>query len=337
VTAVRTTCLVLTLAALTAPARAADDAVRAAVEKGLSRLETGAASYVQNRQCFSCHHQTPAIVAFQSARKRGFTVSGDALQAQVDFTAETFRPKREQIAKGQWVPGGNTHAAYALYTLEVGGYAPDETTAALVEYLLVRQKPDGSWPAVANRPPMEGSAFTNAALALRALKYYGPGKEAADADDLRKRVEAASDKGRDWLLHAKPATTEDEASRLRGLAWAGADAHEVAAARDLLLTEQRDDGGWAQLPDRDSDAYATGIVLTALRAAGVRPEDEAYRKGVEYLLKTQTDDGAWIVQTRSRPVQTFFDNGDPGGKSQFISFAATGWAVQALLETRPEK
>jgi hypothetical protein len=31
----------------------------------------------------------------------------------------------------------------------------------------------------------------------------------------------------------------------------------------------------------------------------------------------------------------FFDNGDPHGKSQFISFAATGWAVLALLETVP--
>jgi N-acyl-D-amino-acid deacylase len=43
------------------------------------------------------------------------------------------------------------------------------------------------------------------------------------------------------------------------------------------------------------------------------------------------------VQTRSRPVQVFFDNGDPGGKSQFISFLATGWATLALLEACPEK
>ena len=64
----------------------------------------------------------------------------------------------------------------------------------------------------------------------------------------------------------------------------------------------------------------------------MKPEDAAYRKGVSYLLKTQRDDGAWIVETRSKPIQIFFDNGDPGGKSQFISFAATGWAVLALLE-----
>jgi N-acyl-D-amino-acid deacylase len=311
-----------------------DPAVQKAVEKGLRRLEKGAASYVKNRQCFSCHHQTPAIVALQSARRRGFEIDADLLKQQIDFSIETFTPKREQIIKGEWVPGGNTQTAYALFTLEVGGYAPDETTAALVEYLLVRQKSDGTWPALANRPPIEGSPFTNAALALRALKHYGPEKEAKDAEALRKRIDAAYEKGRKWLLAAKPATTEDKASRLRGLASVGAEAKDVEAARDLLLGEQRDDGGWAQLADHDGDAYGTGIVLIALRQAGVEPDDKAYQKGVQYLLKTQTDDGAWIVQTRSRPVQTFFDNGDPGGKSQFISFAATGWAVAALLETR---
>jgi len=53
---------------------------------------------------------------------------------------------------------------------------------------------------------------------------------------------------------------------------------------------------------------------------------------VKYLLRTQREDGAWVVQTRSRPLQAFFDNGDAGGKSQFISFAATNWAILALLE-----
>ena len=71
---------------------------------------------------------------------------------------------------------------------------------------------------------------------------------------------------------------------------------------------------------------------------GERPEvarSDAYRRGMAYLLRTQTARGAWLVKTRSRPVQTFFDNKDPGGKDQFISFAATGWAVQALLECVP--
>jgi N-acyl-D-amino-acid deacylase len=128
---------------------------------------------------------------------------------------------------------------------------------------------------------------------------------------------------------------EDKVFRLRGLVYAAAEADEVASARELLLKEQRPEGSWSQLPDLKGDAYATGSALVALRVAGLPADDAAYRKGVKYLLGTQKEDGAWIVETRSRPIQIFFDNGDPGGKSQFISFVATNWAVLALLETLP--
>jgi N-acyl-D-amino-acid deacylase len=335
---VRTTCVILLFAALAAPAQAeAPDALRAAVEKGLHRLEQGAANYTKNRQCFSCHHQAIPMAAFDSARRRGFAVDEEEVRHQVEFTLDAFRPKREQIAKGQAVGGTNTSAVYALFTLDMGGSAPDEVSAALVSYLLEKQRSDGCWPVQSNRPPMQNSDFTPTVLALGALKTFGPGKEAKDADELRKRIEAAYDKGRAWLLSATPKTTEDRSFHLRGLVSVGADREAIDAARDALLKEQRKDGGWAQLPERDSDAYATGTVLTALRLAGVRADDQSYQQGVQYLLKTQRDDGGWVVETHSKPVQTYFDNGDPGGKSQFISFPATAWAVMALLETFPTK
>jgi hypothetical protein len=75
--------------------------------------------------------------------------------------------------------------------------------------------------------------------------------------------------------------------------------------------------------------------LVTLRRAGLAATEKAHQKGVKYLIDSQLDDGAWFVQTRSKPLQKFFDNGDHGGKSQFISFAATNWAVLALLDTLP--
>src|SRR5947209_4037462 len=122
------------------------DAVRAAVEKGLRRLEEGAANYTKNRQCFSCHHQAVPMAAFESARRHGFAVDEEELRHQVEFTLDTFRPQREKIAKGQGVGGTTTSAGYALFTLEMGGSPPDEVTAALVEYLLAKRRPDGAWP-----------------------------------------------------------------------------------------------------------------------------------------------------------------------------------------------
>jgi N-acyl-D-amino-acid deacylase len=323
---------------LALPAASADpspDPIRAAVERGLRRIEQGAASYPKHRDCFSCHHQAMSITSLTSARRHGFVVEPAKIRQQVEFTLKTFEPKKAQMRKGQGIPGANTTAAYALYALEAGGHAPDETTAALVEYLLQTQRRGGSWPAVTKRPPTEGSTFTNNALALGALRAYGPAKDAKGADELRGRIDKAFNRGRDWLLANKPETTEDKVFRLRGLVSAGAAGSEITAARDVLLREQRTDGSWAQLSDRDGDAYGTGTVLMALRVAGVPTSDGAYQMGVKYLLATQKKDGSWIVETRSRPVQVFFDNGDPGGKSQFISFIATNWAVLALLETFP--
>jgi len=62
------------------------------------------------------------------------------------------------------------------------------------------------------------------------------------------------------------------------------------------LREQRADGGWSQLPTLASDAYATGLALVALHQGGVLPVDHAaYRRGVEFLLRTQLEDGSWFV------------------------------------------
>jgi N-acyl-D-amino-acid deacylase len=80
----------------------------------------------------------------------------------------------------------------------------------------------------------------------------------------------------------------------------------------------------------ESDAYATGTALYVLLDTGSAAADEKIQRGIQYLLKTQLEDGSWHVKTRAKPVQVFFDNGDPHGKDQFISIPATGWSIAAL-------
>lgn len=79
-----------------------------------------------------------------------------------------------------------------------------------------------------------------------------------------------------------------------------------------------------------SDAYATGQTLFILQATGLETSAEAYRRGMDFLLRSQCGDGSWFVATRSKPAQPYFDNGDPHGMNQFISIPATCWAVSAL-------
>jgi mono/diheme cytochrome c family protein len=92
--------------------------------------------------------------------------------------------------------------------------------------------------------------------------------------------------------------------------------------------------GWAQLPGRETDAWATGTALYALHVAGGLPtSDPAFQRGVEFLLRTQFDDGSWWVRSRSWPFQPHFDSQFPHGKDQWISAAGTAFATMALLIT----
>ena len=60
-----------------------------------------------------------------------------------------------------------------------------------------------------------------------------------------------------------------------------------------------------------------------------------YRRGLEFLIKSQRDDGTWHIKSRSRPFQTYFESGFPHGPGQFISSAGSGWATAALVLACP--
>ena len=55
-----------------------------------------------------------------------------------------------------------------------------------------------------------------------------------------------------------------------------------------------------------------------------------HAKGIEFLLRTQIEDGSWFVESRAVPIQAAFASGFPYGPHQWVSAAATGWAVTAL-------
>jgi hypothetical protein len=61
----------------------------------------------------------------------------------------------------------------------------------------------------------------------------------------------------------------------------------------------------------------------------------AYRRGLDFLIRCQRVDGSWFVKSRSRPFQTYFESGFPHGPDQFISAAASAWAVAALALACP--
>lgn len=326
----------LLIAASLSAILAADDlprpeAVREAVGRALPLILKSTAEYPESRDCFSCHHQAMPVLALATARARGFAVEAEAIRGPVELTEADLLGAAESYRKGVGQGGGVTRAGYALFTLEVGGKAPDELTGDVAEYLLKRDEARDHWRSSSDRPPSEASEFTSTYLALRALATYG---REAQKDRIAGRVA----KARKWLEATRPKDTEDRVFRLLALRAASAEEAAIRKAVGDLLATRRDDGGWAQLDGGKSDAYATGSALVALNlAGGLATDSPVYRGGLKFLIADQRGDGSWFVASRSKPFQPYFESGFPHGKDQFISMAATSWAVTALAMACPEK
>lgn len=282
--------------------------------------------FVQEARCTSCHGQDVPAVAYGLARERGFVID-DVSQGR-QFAAQVSRwTERSELARQMTspLPGEPASIAYGLLGLHAAGYPVDDMTDAMTRYLLRTQQPDGAWRDPIRRPPMEDGPIVGTALTVLGVRRFPPRGLAVE-------TQAAYARAARWLAVAKPALPNEAVFRLLGLRAAGADRADLETAAAALVASQRNDGGWAQLPGLESDAWATGSTLYALHESGVvAPTDRAYQRGVAFLLRTQFDDGSWWVRSRTWPFQPHFDGKFPHGKDQWISQGATAWAAVALL------
>ncbi|HLW66640.1 MAG TPA: prenyltransferase/squalene oxidase repeat-containing protein [Gemmataceae bacterium] len=311
------------------PTEPTPEEMATAVSRGLAIVQKAAANYPKHRDCFSCHHQTLPMLAMISARDHGVKIDADLLPVQVQFTHKSFENSTSSLKKGKGIGGRAMTVGYAAWALLLADSKADDTTEALVEYLLQIQREEGHWTGQVCRPPLEESYFTATFLALQAMKRYG-------TEAQKPRINHALLQAKAWLASAPAKGQEDKAMRLWALHEFSERKEDVAAARNAVLKSQRPDGGWAQLDEMDSDAYATGQILFILQATGLNAHQQTYRRGIDFLLKTQKPDGSWFVRSRSKPIQADFDNGDPHGKDQFISIPATAWATAALAASLPQ-
>ncbi|MGL4549893.1 MAG: hypothetical protein ACRC33_01795, partial [Gemmataceae bacterium] len=201
--------------------------LRDAVGRGVGRLREAGRNWQRNRACFSCHHQTVPMLAVAEG-------GGDALwmRSQSAHTHEHFRRLIEPMKEGRHIGGGAFTAAYGLWALSLAGHEPDETSRAVVTYLLKVQLKSGAWNPSCVRPPSQESV-----VALTVLTLVQMARHADDAQ--RPDVEKARKEAVRWLGAARPGPTEDLAFRLWGLHQLGGDDAARAAARAALVAAQR--------------------------------------------------------------------------------------------------
>jgi len=311
-----------------AHAQAVDSArIRDAVTRGYAAIQAAQRVSLKSQACTTtCHLQVYGAFSYRAIREHGITV--DEATAKADLT-RGLRSKAVSLTdavQGNALGEVAMNAAFFMVASHAAGLRPSVVTAAVSRSVALQQKPEGDWPALYTRPPSNSSGFTFTALGLRTLQLYGhPSRKA----DVAQRIQRAAA----WLQSHPPRDTEDRTYQLLGLWWAGTDRARLAELARSLAATQRTDGGWNSIEGGATNAYATGEALVALHDAGGMPtSDPAWRRGLEFLVRTQASDGTWHVETRLPPFISppYFESGYPYGRDQFISVAGANWAVMAL-------
>jgi ankyrin repeat protein len=304
------------------------DSTRQAVSATLPLLQQSEQAITQTRNCVSCHQHPMVSMTAGLARKHGFKVDETIAREERGHILKDMGGRTRSLLLGTGID--TTLSVHVLAGLAAEDEPPSRITDALVHYLVLRQGRDGHWHQENRRPPDEASDFQFTALAVRGLQAYAPKGRSRE-------ISARIDLARRWLQTTEPTDTTDRAFQVLGLGWAKAEPESITKAVTKLEAEQREDGGWAQLPTLASDAYATGLALYALHeGGGVAVDSAAYQRGVDFLLRTQLADGSWFVASRSFPIVDYSNSRFPHGRNQFISAAATCWATMALTLTTPE-
>jgi hypothetical protein len=313
-----------------------ENTIQSAVQGSLPLLQKADANFVPKAACVSCHNNSLAAMAIGAARKSGFQVDEKTAAQQVKANIFGLEKLRDNLHQGYFAPVGEFFGpvvvSYMLVGLDAEHYKPDLNTDAVAMYLKGRQSPDGQWayPQADSRPPLCSDYIGQTSLSMRALQLYAPKADRAAYD---RSIQLAAS----WIAKARPRNNDDRGWRLIGLAWAGKEKDATQKAMRELLGTQKSDGGWSDIDSMESSAYATGKALVALQTAGLSASDAAYGRGVQFLLKTQQEDGSWYVKTRAMAFQPYFDAGFPHAFDQWISAAGSSWATMALSLASPSR
>jgi Ankyrin repeats (3 copies) len=246
---------------------------RTAVTRALPLLQRSAATFVAQRACVSCHHNSLAILTLRLARQRRFDVDSKTLDA---VEAKTFRELRSANALDDAVQAANVsdptpNDSYLLLAARAAGVPRDLTTGVYARRI-ARWQRDGHWITSDFRPPHSSSLFTATATAVRAMHFYLPEELSAERD-------AAIRRARDWLVATGTQSTEDAAFRLLA-----PDADKVRLLIERGANVKRRSASKTDVLAIAASHYGSSASIRALLEAGAdaHPPERVRRAALEY-------------------------------------------------------
>jgi hypothetical protein len=346
--------LLLTVStALSADDSVDPSAVKQAIQKSVSWLETDMQAWRSDHGCAACHHGPMYLWSINVAKRQGYNVDEAQLAEMTNWLltddAARIFPKSEQAVQqtaGKATAADRMTAAMmghqnlsqpTIYMIHALNAMPDQNPLKkrgmekVITHLASAQKEDGSfagrdaWRPIFNTPQIltlfvvSGLQDTKRA-ASTSLPQGNPLKAAQDF--LSQQMPDETQQGLVLRILSEPNASDESAGTL--------DRSSLMKLATQLEQLQRSDGGWAQTDDRDSDAFATGQALTALHRAGLPLTEPTIQRGIQYLVSTQQSDGTWKMSSRPNP-----ENGKPAEFLNPITYAATAWAAIGLINLVP--
>ena len=316
--------------------------VQQTVDRAIGYLQTESAAWLNTRKCAACHHVPMPLWALSEAERQGYAIdkkfvadttesllgSRDKLMASKIFPNPADPP--DPRPQGRGLNMGLPFLAVAAQSLPSLEEGQKQSLKLIAEEIVKKQQPDGSWEffATLRRPPINESQTTDAAWIIMALE----GETGPDAPESQR---AALSKAIAWLDAAKLSDIhQDKVLKVLMGARSAKPRETMQTTIDELLALQRADGGWSQtVPELKSDAFATGQTLYVLSLAGYTAERPEIKRGIDFLVATQTPDGSWPMISRSTP------DGSPGSSKLLtpITCAASSWATLGLARLVPKE
>jgi hypothetical protein len=310
------------------------------IERAIGYLQAESANWLSTRKCAACHHAPLPLWALSEAERQGYLVDKEYLATTID----SLLGSKEQLLSSRIFPNPadppdprpqGRGLNMGLPFLAVAARSPSSLTEGqrqsldlIAEEIISKQQPDGSWEFFAGlrRPPVNENQVTDVAWIILALKgETGPEAPPARHEALSKAIE--------WFEAANHSDIHQEkVLKLLLLLRTDRPRDELQSTIDELIALQRADGGWSQtIPEPKSDAFATGQTLYVLSLAGYTANDSAIKRGIDFLVATQADDGSWPMDSRSSP------DGSPGSATLLtpITCAASSWATLGLVRCLP--
>lgn len=316
------------------PSAATPQQVHQAVQRSLKYLQAESTAWLNTRKCAACHHVALPVWSMIEAERQGYSVDTKF----VTETTDRMLGSREKMIASKLLPGPKDQidtrpgSNLGIVFVAIAGSAFPSLTEGQKESLKLiaveipkKQRKDGSWKSVDDRVPIHESPAIDTAWCIMAMEA---GTDAAKPSSEREAIV----KAKAWLDSQAPTNLQTKVFKIWMALREKKTRAQLQPSLDELLAFQRPDGGWRQVPEMASDAYATGQTLYVLSLAGFTADQPPIKRGIAFLIASQKPDGSWPMISRS----TLGPKRVPTKLLTPITCAAGSWATLSLVKLVPK-